>query len=375
MDVLILPGYFGFGGWVEGPGTSSRGVFFRDQAIALARAGHRPVVLYVHFDSTRGVHVERNHEFGVQLVFVHARPWRKMNSIQRILLHLRCAKPSVVGTPEVLHAHVFTALPQAWALSKRLRIPYVITEHSSSVRTGKMSRLWKVIARLGYSRASVVLAVSKPLSRGVQQLYDGRVRIVPNAVRDEFFTQPLANRQGREFQFISVGYGHPNKGWDLLLEAFAILVRQQAQARLTLVGEATSEILERILVLGIGENVSLVGKVSSEEVQKLLANADCHVMPSRVETFGIASIEALAAGLPIIMSNTDAADAIVNPSNGFIVPVGDVDALAVAMSRMIDERGCFVSESIRDAVRTAFSGQALANRLEECYKVALIGEG
>lgn len=372
MDVLVLPGYFGFGGWVEGgPGTTHTGVFFRDQAIALAKAGHTVVLPHVHFDATAGVHEECVFEDVAQFVFVHVAPWKRLNTVRRIWYLYKAARAAFPsGRPEIIHAHVFTALPQAWLLSRLFRVPYVVTEHSSTVRRGMMSRGWRFLSRLGYRRAAAVIAVSEPLAKAVQTVAAIPVQVVPNMVRDEFFADPLPARPPRKFRFVSVGYGEPKKGWDLLLEAFAKMLSGGFEAELYLVGDAPEHIRNLIDELGLQSSVSVWGRVEPGHVRAVLRRSDCHVMPSRVETFGIGTIEALASGLPVVMTETDAASVIVNDSNGLVVPVGDVAALASAMITMLGTPDRYDAEAIRAETYDRFSGQALASTLERVYETA-----
>ena len=366
MRVLVVPGYFGFGGRAPA-GSNGVGVFFRDQAVALARAGHDVSLVYVHFDADAGVSIEVTNYQGVSCIFVHAKPWLKLNSLRRVWLAVRACRLVLAGkAPDIVHAHMFHALPTAWALAMSFRVPYVITEHSSKVRSGVVRPGWSAVARVGYARAGVVLAVSQALANAMTRYTRRAVQVVPNLVRDEFFDAPLRPRAAGEFTFLSVGYCDPVKGWDLLLHAFA-RIAPAFPARLVLCGGECPELVALAGQLGVGDRVSFTGRVPAAEVLRLMAACDCHVMPSRLETFGIASIEALACGKPVIMSATDSAVSIVGPGDGLITSVGDVDALARAMRMMIQDATSFDPVSIRDSSRARFSEAAVSKRLEAVY--------
>ncbi len=366
MRILVVPGYLGFGGR-RPSGSSGAGIFFRDQAIAMARAGHEVSLVYVHFDATSGTSIEVTDDEGVRCIFVHAAPWPKLNSLRRMALAARaCRQVLAERPPEIVHAHVFLALPTAWAVARAFGVPYVVTEHSSKVRMGSVRLGWRPVARAGYAMAGAVLAVSDALADAMARYTSREVCVVPNLVRDEFFEVPLGIRSDGGFTFMSLGSCDPIKGWDLLIRAFAQLP-QGGPTTLVLCGGACPDLVELAVQLGVRDRVRFTGRVEPGEVVSLLESCDCHVMPSRVETFGIATVEALACGKPVIMSATDAAASIVHSDNGLIVPVGDVGALARAMEFLRHEVHSFDSVAIREACRSRFSGRTITDRIASAY--------
>lgn len=374
MRILVIPGYYGFGGRSTA-GASGAGVFFRDQAVALARRGHHVILLFVHFDTERGAHVDEVDDEGVRCVYVHAAPWPKFNSLYRIVLMVRALRRlEPTERPEVIHAHVFHALPAALVIACLFRLPLVVTEHSSKVRLGIVSPGWQLVARVGYPRVKRLLAVSRPLAAALGRYTRRPVDVVPNLVREPFFDLPLPAGASGSFTFLSIGYCDPIKGWDVLLRAFALLRQDTSAARLVLCGAVCPELVSLAERLGITDRVRFVGRVPPEEIPWIVAECDCHVMPSRTETFGIASIEALAAGRPIIMTATDAAPEIVDPHNGLIVPPDDVEALAHALRSMIADAGRYDPEQIRASCRSKFSEAAVVAQLLEVYRQASAGD-
>ncbi|WP_432560112.1 glycosyltransferase [Granulicoccus sp. GXG6511] len=378
MRVLIIPGYYGFGRRIATPSGAGSGVFFRDQAIALSRSGHDVSLVYVHFDADRGVEVEVSDDEGVKRIIVHARPFPRGNSLYRLLLTVwSVRKHFVESRPEVVHAHTFRALPIALAVSGSLGIPYVVTEHSSGVRKGSLNAAWRTITRLGYRRAGAVMAVSEGLSQAMSLYTDRPVLVVPNMVRELFFRVPLRQREvGDPFIFLSVGYCGATKGWDILLDAFSRLEARVGGRRVLLVlcGTDCPEIHELADEFGLRDRVQFTGKVPPDEVAVWMEACDVHVMPSRVETFGIASIEALACGKPIIMSATDAATTIVQSGDGLIVPTEDAVSLAEAMQIMMDSAGRHPAEQIRESCRERFSGEAVTAQLDAVYRDVVAGQ-
>jgi glycosyltransferase involved in cell wall biosynthesis len=99
--------------------------------------------------------------------------------------------------------------------------------------------------------------------------------------------------------------------------------------------------------LGISENVRLLGAVSDDERNGLLATAAVQLMPSRFEGFGLAAAEAMAAGVPLIAAAVGSLPEVVDaPNGGVLVPASDPDALAVATEKLLDDPAARESLSI-----------------------------
>jgi hypothetical protein len=198
--------------------------------------------------------------------------------------------------------------------------------------------------------------------------------VIPNAVAvDEFPLQPGANRAEDELLF--VGYRKPVKGIDVLLDAFAAVVAERPGARLRLVGgspdpELEARLLDQAARLGVSDRVSFEGPIGRGEVAAAMARASVFVHPSRYETFGVVAAEALAAGLPVVATNSGGVAEIMGDEPerlGALVPVDDSDALAAAIVDVLARRASFDPASLRAAVDARFGGRAVASRLVELY--------
>ncbi len=135
---------------------------------------------------------------------------------------------------------------------------------------------------------------------------------------------------GDGFTFLFAGAPIARKGFDLLLAAFAEVRRAVPGARLRLVGppgDAPRRVAERG-----GEGISLAGPLDQRGLAAELAGADCLVLPSRHDSFGMVVAEALAAGAPVLVSEmVGAKDLVTAGESGWIVPAGDAAALAGRM--------------------------------------------
>lgn len=374
LRILVLPSHLGFGG-KGGFGTSGAGVFFRDQALALARAGHDVSVLYVHFDNPRGITINQVKEDKATFLFVHARPLPfRANSLYRMALILAAyAKYFGESPPDIIHAHNVKAGRDALLVATFDRRPRtILTEHSPKVKEDERNT-WKLsLRRVVYNRMDALISVSDGLAQEMKRLVSRPVFVVPNLVTNTFFGPLDPHAQMTPFRFLSIGKSTENKGWDTLIHAFAGIIKGGVNATLTLVGGGDRhQILEHLCAeLGISEHVRFSGRVDHDEVRRMIGASHCHVMPSRIETFGVASIEALAAGKPIIMTRTFAADTIVRDFNGLSVPVEDRRSLCQAMEHMVHNWTRYDSQLIQADCFERFSASRVVAQLERVYESA-----
>lgn len=133
---------------------------------------------------------------------------------------------------------------------------------------------------------------------------------------------------------LALGRLHPAKAFDVLLDAMAAV----PGAHLWIAGEGDLRpaLEEQIRRLGLGERVRLLGWRNDR--LDLLATADVCVFPSRYEPFGIVSIEAWAARIPLVATRSAGPGALIEDgSDGLLVPIDDVSALAAALRRVLDD--------------------------------------
>ncbi|HYX23249.1 MAG TPA: glycosyltransferase family 4 protein [Thermoanaerobaculia bacterium] len=158
-----------------------------------------------------------------------------------------------------------------------------------------------------------------------------RVHRVPLGVDVELFTPAAGETPKREgTTFVFAGAATRVKGLDLLLAAFARVREIEPAARLLVIGPAgdCSSLLDPTAPPG----VTVLGPLPQAEVAARFAAADCLVLPSRNESFGMVVPEALAAGLPALVSErVGARDLVTEDRTGWIVPVEDVEALTRRM--------------------------------------------
>jgi glycosyltransferase involved in cell wall biosynthesis len=151
----------------------------------------------------------------------------------------------------------------------------------------------------------------------------------PGVELDLFQPNNGASRTGST-KFVFVGTASRRKGFDILLEAFRLTSRAFPSAELHVIGDPQST--SRFMGYA-SDKIVIHGKRSRRELAQMLGVMDCLVLPSRIEAFGMVIVEALAAGIPAIVTpRVGAAEVITVGKNGWIVPVGSAVALSKQMS-------------------------------------------
>jgi glycosyltransferase involved in cell wall biosynthesis len=165
-----------------------------------------------------------------------------------------------------------------------------------------------------------------------------------------------------------LGRLHPKKGLDLLLPAFAAL--QNPCATLILAGDGTSAFMDELSGLvrrhRLASKVRQVGFVAGERKQLFLQGSDFLALPSRHENFGVVVLEALAAGIPVLVSDRVAlAPQVKSAGLGQVTPL-EPDAIRQAMERLLGDRS-YRAEELRSFVAQNYSWEANAASLAGLY--------
>src|SRR5687768_15148271 len=138
---------------------------------------------------------------------------------------------------------------------------------------------------------------------------------------------------------VSVGRLAPEKNWDTLLQALAKVYQKQPDVRLVLIGDGTArQTLEMLAAeLGITDCVTFTGALPFEQIPRYLKAADLFAFASITETQGLVTIEAMAAGLPVVaVDGPGTRDIVEHGKQGFLVE-NDPNALAEGLNKLLDE--------------------------------------
>ncbi len=236
-----------------------------------------------------------------------------------------------------------------------LGIPYVIAEASHGARRAVgATRLGHRATERALAAADLVITVNPRDLAGVRtRLRPGARQVwLPPFVDVRPYRAARAGRPKNDVPLLlAVGMMRTRdklESYRVLAKAFHLLGERPWQAVLVGDGAARAEI--EALIAPFGRRVRLAGAVSQDELPALYASADLYVWPAINEAYGMAFLEAQAAGVPVVAGRTGGVPAVVADGvTGLLVPVGDADAFASAVARLLDHPG----ERARLAANTA----------------------
>ncbi len=367
----------------------TNGVFEFDQACALQEAGCQVVFLALDLRSARRVRRWGFQSFTRNGVAVRVLSVPLGNLPKKIFypigswalqkLYARAVKE--FGKPDVLHAHFTDYGYLAAKLKETEQVPLVLTEHSSLVNQDKLPSDIEQAAKLAFARADKLIAVSPALAEKMREHSHRSVLWIPDMVDTELFAYTGEHEQmrtlweeteleGGEFSFLSCGNLRKVKRMDVLIQAFARAFRDCPKVHLTICGQGEEEGNLRKLIydLKMENRIELAGIRPREEIAQRLQQADCFVLASVSETFGVSYLEALSCGVPVIATRCGGPECFVNEHNGLMVEPDDVEGLASAMLTMYCNGGSYNRAAIAQEVRNHYSSQAVAARLMEQYE-------
>lgn len=173
---------------------------------------------------------------------------------------------------------------------------------------------------------------------------------------------------------VNVARHEPQKGQELLLEAFASTLERHPDAVLCIAGREGTQtpVLERTIAeLGLGSSVQLLGV--REDIPALLAAATIFVSSARYEGFGGAVLEAMASGAAVAAFDIGPVREVLD-GTGVLVPLGDTKALGMAMAELIDDPGrrTAMGAAARESANQRFSAEATTTQLTELYRSVVV---
>jgi len=371
-------------------------------AEAMARSGHRVTVLTRHaaqdgagadrvpYDQVAGgVRVVRVPEDPVLLRFedeLLAWTMALNHGLTRAGLALAEAEP-----PDVVHAHDWLVAHAATTLKHHLRAPLVATLHATEAGRHQgwlpepLNRAIHSVEWWLTYEARRVLTCSSSMRWEVTRLFElpaEKVDVVPNGVDpDRWRASPeqvaAARRRwaGDGPLVVCSGRLVYEKGVHDLLAALPRLRRRHPGVRLVVAGRGPKEVELRELArrLRLGRSVAFAGFVPDADLAALVAAADCAVVPSVYEPFGMVALEATAAGTPVAVSDVGGLREIVeHRGTGLRFPAGDPAGLTDAVSELLTDQ-VLARRLVRQAravLQQDHSWARIAERTGEVYQRA-----
>jgi D-inositol-3-phosphate glycosyltransferase len=370
-------------------------------ALALRTLGHEAIIACHDFipgteygNASREVEVRCVRE-GVVEPFT-----RRMAEMRRLWIGMPKVARLVPADVDIVNAHETLALRAGRIAAARTGAPLVWTRNDETVYERAVipdetifgsrslpARLVRSLAGVSYRRdarrAQAIVVLDSRNARMVERAYGRKASIVRSGPAERFFSPPERGQARRRLGvsnevFLAVGVGilYPHRRFEDLIEAIALLPGD-ADVRACIIGSdhadpAYADRLERLIdERGLRERVELRRQsVSDDYLQQAYAGADVFVFPNQRQTWGLAPLEALAAGTPaIVSSGAGVHEAIEGQAGVAVVPPAAPGAIADALLA-IKSRGRDGVDRTAAWIREEFSNLRYAERMAELYRPA-----
>jgi len=345
------------------PTYGGSGVVATELGIELAALGHQ-----VHFISYSQPFRLSGRDEGI---FYHEVPVSSYPLFEfppyDLALASRMAEVAEFCDLDLLHVHyaiphsVSALLARQMLAAKGRRLPFVTTLHGTDITLVGLDRSYLPITRYAIQESDGVTSISKYLKEKTLQDFGVTrgIEVVENFVNCDVYT-PLNNAAQRaearrrlakpdEAILKHLSNFRPVKRVVDTVKIFARVARE-VPARLVLIGDGPDRSAAEWLAhdLGIQSRVQFLGK--QERVNELLPLADLLLMPSELESFGLAALEAMACKVPSVATRVGGVPELIDDGvTGLLYPVGDVDAMADGVLSLLKDRPRL--EAMRDAGR------------------------
>ena len=255
---------------------------------------------------------------------------------------------------DLLHVHyaiphsVSALLARQMLAARGIKLPFVTTLHGTDITLVGQDRSYLPVTRFAIENSDGVTAISSYLREKTLQEFGIQrpIEVVPNFVNcDLYMPLPEAERaaararyaQPEEKLLVHLSNFRPVKRVGDVVQIFA-RVAKEVKAHLLLVGDGPERSNAEYTVhsLGLQDRVHFLGK--QDEVHKLLPLADLMLMPSELEAFGLAALEAAACRVPTVSTQQGGVPELITDGvNGRLLPVGDVEGMAAATVELLQD--------------------------------------
>lgn len=281
------------------------------------------------------------------------------------------------GEADLINAHV--AVPDAFAvapIAEELDVPLVTTIHGADLQESIDRPLVERQIRRAVDGSSKILLNSHKTRRLFREHFgtDHATTVVYNGASVELARNAESlERASESFVVISVGNLTETKGHRYVLDAIAAL---SFDVEYVIVGDGPrkDDLEDRAERLGIERAVTFTGQIPHERVFSHLKAADVFVLPSYLEAFGVAYIEAMACGLPVVACESEGiADYITEGETGFLVPPNDTEAIRSVLAELWRDAELrnHVSRRGQRLASSTFTWERNARIVEEQFRAVL----
>ncbi len=284
---------------------------------------------------------------------------------------------------DLLHVHyaiphsISALLAQQMITSRRL--PFITTLHGTDITLVGTDPSYFSITKFSIERSDGITTISEYMRQRTVDFFGVRnpIEVIPNFVNCTLYKPDENKRPAARKRILHISNFRPVKRVLDCIRAFA-KVRQHVDAELLMAGDGPDRSpAERLAVdLGVDESVRFLGK--QDHMERLIPHTDVLHLPSEMEAFGLAALEAMACGVPPVATLTGGVpDLITHGVDGFMEAVGDVDAQSKRLIELLTNEQLYsqTSAAARHTAQTRFCSDLIIPRYEAYYELVCENAG
>jgi glycogen(starch) synthase len=292
---------------------------------------------------------------------------------------------------DIIHAHDWLVAFSARALKFGLHLPLVATIHATEYgrNQGLHNGLQRYISDVEWwltYEAWKVIVCSNYMNNEVENIFQvpsDKIHVIPNGVElngfkalDENFKRSNYASDDEKIVFF-IGRLVPEKGLHILLDAASKVIYHYPKAKFVIAGKGPSAdyLRAKATILGMEDRCYFTGYINDKVRNSLYRASDVAVFPSIYEPFGIVALEAMAAGVPVVVSDTGGLSEIVNHGmDGLKAIQGNAGSLANSILTLLKDKKLAMSlaSNATEKVRNEFSWHTIADKTESVYNEVIL---
>jgi N-acetyl-alpha-D-glucosaminyl L-malate synthase BshA len=304
-----------------------------------------------------------------------------------LALATRMAEVAQLYDLDLLHVHYAIPHSVSALLARQMladgprgrKLPFVTTLHGTDITLVGLDRSYLPITRYSIDQSDGVTAISNYLRDRTMRVFDVKkeIEVIYNSVNCDVYTR-IKNAEKLRAEYAPEGEKllvhlsnfRPVKRLSDVIEIFD-RVRKQVPSKLLLIGDGPDRSVAEWMAVqkGIHEDVLFLGK--QDQVQEKLGISDILLMPSELESFGLAALEAMACEMVPIATRTGGVPEVIEDGvSGYLADVGDVDKMAgYAIELLKDENKLrTMGKAAREMARSRFCASRIVPQYEEFYR-------
>jgi N-acetyl-alpha-D-glucosaminyl L-malate synthase BshA len=276
------------------------------------------------------------------------------------LLHVHYAIP-----------HSISAMLAKQMSATRKRLPFITTLHGTDITLVGLDRSYFPITRFSIEQSDGVTSISDDLRRQTVEFFGvaSEIRVIHNFINADLY-RPSDKRDEHRKRLVHISNFRPVKR---VLDCIHILaeVRRHVDADLYMIGDGPDRGPAQRLAreLGLDSHVVFCGK--QDHVERLIPLNHVLLLPSEMESFGLAALEGMACGLPPVSTRVGGVSELVTDGvTGFLEGVGDVGAQAARVTELLSDEGMYarMSQAARKSAVERFSTDLVIPQYEQYYR-------